>query len=86
MNLSLFVFYFMGNITDKHDKIKLLNLGTVLYFFAWIGRIFADSSFKILAVDSYKNMTEKILQIPWSAQSYDLAIQRGYFRFIVTQL
>ncbi|MCK5177007.1 MAG: MFS transporter [Candidatus Aenigmarchaeota archaeon] len=85
MIVSLFVFYFMGKITDKYDKTKLLNLGTLLYFFAWTGRVFVDSSTKIIAIDSYKNITEKILHVPWSAQSYDLAVQRGYFRFIVSR-
>jgi len=83
MIISLSLFYFIGNLTDKYDKIKLLKIGTSLYFVAWLGRIFADSTLKIFLIDSYKNMAEKILHVPWAAKSYDLAKQRGYFRFLV---
>lgn len=83
MITSLLVFYFIGKITDKYNKIKLVKWGTLLYFWAWVGRIFANSTLKIFIVDSYKNIAEKILHIPWSAKSYDLAVKRGYFRFLV---
>ena len=83
MIISLLVFYFIGKITDKYNKIKLLKFGTLLYFFAWIGRVFADSTLKIFVVDSYKNVAEKVLHIPWSTKTYDLALRRGYFRFLV---
>lgn len=80
---SLIVFLGIGKLTDRFDRVRLLRLGTLLYFFAWVGRIFANSAFRILAIDSYKNLSEKVLQVPWSAHSYDLAIREGYFRFIV---
>ncbi|MFH1636960.1 MAG: MFS transporter [Candidatus Woesearchaeota archaeon] len=83
MLVSLLVFYIIGKVTDKYDKVKLLKLGTLLYFFAWVGRLFANTTYKILFIDSYKNITEKVLHIPWSAHSYDLAMRRGYFSFIV---
>ena len=83
MVISLLVFYFVGKITDKYNKTKLLKFGTLLYFFAWVGRVFADSTLKIFVIDSYKNISEKVLHIPWSAKSYDLAQKRGYFRFLV---
>ncbi len=83
--ISLLIFYFMGKITDKYNKIKLIKIGTILYFFAWIGRIFADTYYKILFIDSYKNLSEKIVHIPWSSQSYDLAEKEDYFCFIVSR-
>lgn len=83
--ISLGIFYFMGRITDKYDKIKLIKIGTILYFFAWIGRIFADTYYKILFIDSYKNLSEKIVHIPWSSHSYDLAEKEDYFCFIVSR-
>ena len=83
--LSVITFYVMGKYTDKFDKIKLIKLGTLLYFFAWIGRIFANSSFKILAIDSYKNVAQTIIHLPWEVRSYELAATHGYFRFIVSR-
>ncbi len=85
MLVSLIAFNFVGKLTDKIDKIKLLKVGTILYFFAWIGRIFANTSYKVLFIDSYKNLSETILHLPWSAHSYDLAKRKKYFEFIVSR-
>jgi len=83
MLLSSIAIYFMGIITDKFDKIKLLKFGTILYFLGWVGRIFADSALKIFMVDSYKNISQRILHLPWQVQAYNLATKHGYFGFIV---
>lgn len=85
MSISIFVFYFAGQVTDKYNKIKLLKISAILYFFSWVGRIFANSSLKVLFIDSYKNVSEKILRIPWQAYSYDIAQQGDYFKFIVSR-
>ena len=83
--ISLLTFQFIGRLTDKVDKIRLLKIGTFLYFLGWVGRIFADTATKVLFIDSYKNISEKILQLPWEAHSYDLAKRNGYFEFIVSR-
>lgn len=85
MFVSLISFYFIWKLTDKANKIKLLKIGTILYFFAWIGRIFANTAYKVLFIDSYKNLSEKVLHIPRSAHSYDLAKRSDYFEFIVSR-
>ncbi len=81
---SIIVYYFIGKATDKvRDKRKLIKLGTILYFFGWIGRLFVNTPLKVIVVDSYKNMTQKILHVPWSVASYDIARKEQYFMFIV---
>jgi MFS family permease len=85
MLLSLLAFHVVGRLTDKINKMKLLKIGTLLYFFAWVGRIFADTVYKVLFIDSYKNLSEKILHLPWSAHSYDIAKRKDYFEFIVSR-
>lgn len=85
MLLSLIAFSFIGKLTDKVNRIKLLKVGATLYFFAWVGRIFANTSYKVLFIDSYKNLSEKVLHLPWSAHSYDLAQRSDYFEFIVSR-
>ena len=83
LGVSLLVYYVIGKITDAYSKPRLIAVGTILHFFAWLGRIFATSTGKILVVDSYKNVVEKLLHVPWATQSYNLARRRGYFRFVV---
>lgn len=81
--ITFFVFYFVGRMSDKKDKKKLIKFVNFFYFFGWVGRIFADNFSAVVFVDSYKNITGNMLQVPWTAFSYDLAAKRNYFRFIV---
>lgn len=82
---SVIIFYIIGKFTDKYDRAKLLRVGTLFYTIGWIARIFANSSLKILIVDSYKNMAEKILHVPWQAHSYDLFVKQGFFQVFSVQ-
>jgi MFS family permease len=81
--LTFLIFYIIGKETDKRDKKRLLRAGTILYFIGWIGRLFVNSFVSILFIDTYANLTQKVLQVPWSAYSYDIAAKRNYFKFIV---
>ena len=80
---SLISLYFIGKLADRINKVKLFKFGTLIYSFGWFFRIFANSAFKILIIDSYKNFSQIFLQIPWAAHGADLAIKEGYFNFIV---
>jgi len=84
MLLSILAFYTIGKWTDKYNKFKLLRVGTVLYFFGWISRIFVNSPLGVFLVDSYQHIANKILMIPWGAACYDLAEndKRGGFFFV----
>ncbi|MFH1246956.1 MAG: hypothetical protein V1644_01115, partial [Candidatus Micrarchaeota archaeon] len=85
MLVSLLLFYYIGKITDKYDKLKILRLSTFLYFFGWLGRIFVNAPLTVFLVDSYKHTAEKVLQVPWSAKCCDIAIKEDYFEFIVAR-
>lgn len=85
MVISLLVYYFIGRICDDYDKGKLLKIGTVLYGLSWIARMFVSGAVSVFFVDTYKNIAEKVLHVPWSVRSYDLAERTDYFRFIVSR-
>ena len=85
MTNSIFLFYFIGKMTDKYDKTKIIKRVTIFYSLAWIARIFATSTLKIFFIDSYKHITEKTLHIPWIAKTYDIASKEGYFQFLVSR-
>ncbi len=55
-----------------------------MYSLGWVGRIFADSYKKLLLINSYKNLSTKLLHIPWSAYSYELALKKELFSFIIS--
>ncbi len=82
--VSIMTFYLIGNFTDRiKDKMKLVRTGTLLYFFGWLGRLFVNSPLSFMMVDSYKNVTEKVLRVPFWVNSYDIARKEQYFVFIV---
>lgn len=82
-SITFVVFYVVGKLSDKVDKRHIIRVSNFLYFFGWVGRLFANSFTSAVFIDSYKNITGNILQLPWSAYTYDLAAKRDYFRFIV---
>jgi hypothetical protein len=84
--ISLLIFYFVGVITDKYSKSRLLIIGSVLKCFSWVFRIFANTYNRILGIESYKKITDQVLHIPWDAYSYTLAQKTdSIFRFIVAR-
>ena len=82
---SAVVFYLVGQLTDRVDRKRLLKWATGFYFLAWLMRVFVNSGFRVWLVDSYKNLAEKFLSIPWAAHSYRLAAADRYFMFIVAR-
>ncbi len=81
--LTFLIFYFVGKATDANDKRKLIRIGTFLYFFGWVGRIFVSGTMSVLFIDTYKNLAHKVVDIPWSTHFYDIAAKKNYFKFIV---
>ena len=80
---TFLVLYFVGKISDKRDKRSLIRFGTILYFFGWVGRVFANSFMTALFVDTYKRISGQILQVPWTSYIYDIASKRDHFKFVV---
>ena len=78
-------YYLIGKITDKFNKSRLLKIATGFYVMAWLGRLLANATLKIFLIDSYKNLSEKFLEVPWSTISYDLASQENPYLFIVVR-
>ncbi len=83
MILTLVVFYFVGRKTDGSDKEKMLKVSSVFYSVGWISRLFAYNFTSVFLVDTYKNLSMRFIQIPWSANFYEQAKKRNHFYFIV---
>ncbi|KKU06870.1 MAG: hypothetical protein UX10_C0020G0003 [Candidatus Magasanikbacteria bacterium GW2011_GWA2_45_39] len=74
-----------GRFTDKFDPRKLLRFGTMLYFFGWIGSVFADSTFKIFFIDSYRSVSGRFILLPWSAAFYRFIKKEHQFYAVVAR-
>jgi len=82
---TLISMYFVAKLADKWDKEKLIKIGTIMHFFGWVFRIFVYSPFSVFSVDTYKNISLNIVQIPWCAKFYEIARKKNYFEFIVAR-
>ncbi len=80
--LSLIVYKIIGRYSDHTNKIKLFNKGNRLYSFSLFLRVFAVTTPLILFIDSLKNMAGKILEVPLTAHTIELAKRDDYFEFI----
>jgi len=85
MIASMIVLYFVGKLTDKMSRRKIIKGATFFYVIGWIGRIFADSTGFVFGIDTYKNIANKIIDVPWSSRIYDLAKKEKSFEFIVAK-
>lgn len=81
--LSLITYKIIGHFTDEHSKSKMITIGTYLHSAAWFMRLFVYNFYTIIAVDSYKNIVQKILHVPWAAKYYELSLETDVFEFIV---
>lgn len=83
--LAIAVLALAGRLSDYFNSRKLLNFATALYFFGWLGCLFADTAFKIFFINSYKNISERFLQLPWSSCFYKLIERNSYFQMVVAR-
>lgn len=85
--ISIILYAAIGEITDKYDKSKLINIGAILSAIGWAGRIFVRGFTSILLINAYGSIAYKILYIPWVAKSYDLADSsyEDTYLFVVTR-
>ncbi len=81
--LTVVVISFAGKLADRFNSKKLLGLGTMLYFFGWLGCLFADTAGKILLASSYKGISERFLHLPWSSIFYKIINRDTYFRLVI---
>ncbi len=83
--LTLIIFYFIEEKKEKELKEKEIKKRTFLHTLGWIGRMFADSMFLAFLVDFYKKIAFRLLSVPWTTYTYDIAKKQDYFRFIVSR-
>lgn len=85
LGLTAITFYLIRKLIKRYGNDMLIKFSTLLYFAGWIGRIFANTSTKIFFVDTYKNLAERTLHVPWSVKSYEIAGKKNHFVFIVSR-
>ena len=72
-----------GKLADRVSPKKLLSVGSVLYFFGWLGCLLADSFFKASFIDIYRKISGRFLMLPWSSLFYSMFARERYFQLVV---
>ena len=76
---SIILRLFMGVLTDKTSKKKLIRFGSFLYALGWIGKIFVQTALQIFVVSGYQGFTAIIRRTPFTTLMYEQAADRGHY-------
>ena len=76
--VSLLFTLYMGRITDRVDKRKLLTIGSILTSGAWIGKFFVTSPVSAFLAQSFYRFSRTAAGIPFQAILYKKAEARGH--------
>jgi len=83
--LTVIIISITGKLSDKYNPKKILSFGTMLYFFGWLGCLFADTAFKTFTVNSYRSAMERFVLLPWQSLLYRIINRENYFKITVLQ-
>jgi MFS family permease len=71
--ISTVLLLFIGRLTDKTAKVKILRLGVVLYFFSWLFRIITRGYWSVTLVNIYSRLSKNTISVPVIAGLYQNA-------------
>jgi len=69
----------IGDYTDKINKRKLMNFGSVLYSIGWIVKMFITTAFHIFMASTYHAFALILLRTPFDALVYEKAADSGHY-------
>lgn len=75
--VSLFFTLYMGRITDRVSKTKLLTIGSILTSGAWIGKFFVIGPASAFLAQSFYRFARTSAEIPMQSLVYEKAKSKG---------
>jgi len=69
----------VGNYTDKFSKRKLIRVGSFVYAFGWMAKMFVVTAFQIFVVGTFHSLGSIVLRTPFNAFSYEQFTDRGTY-------
>jgi MFS family permease len=75
--VSLLFILYMGRITDKANKTKLLLIGSILTAGAWIGKFFVISPISAFVAQGFYKLSRTAVGVPFQAIMYKRAEDKG---------
>ena len=77
LGVSLLFTLYMGRITDRMDRKKLLAIGSVLTSGAWIGKFFVVNPASAFIAQSFYKLSRTAAAIPYQTILYEKAKNKG---------
>lgn len=69
----------IGNYTDKINKRRLMNIGSILYSAGWLIKMFISTAFQIFLASIFHNFALILLRTPFDALMYEKAADSGHY-------
>lgn len=82
--ITTLLLLFIGRLTDKSDKQKILRFGVIFYFFSWLIKIIARTTFGIVVLDTYGRVAKNSISLPVVASTYHAAQDGSVMNTIVS--
>jgi len=76
---SLILQLFMGNLSDRFDKRKVLKWGARLNAAGWIIKMFVQTGFQIFIASTYHSFASIVMRTPYDALMYERAADSGHY-------
>lgn len=77
--ITIFLQLFVGGLTDKIRKKRVLKWGSILYSLGWILKGFVTTAFNIFLASVFQNFSALLLRTPFDALFYEKAADRGSY-------
>ena len=81
--IGAFYLLFMAKITDKHDKKKLIKIGSLTHSVVWYMRPFVDTAMAVLGINLLAHFTMSTMDIPYNALVYNRASKTNIPEYMV---
>lgn len=77
------VLLYIGKLTDKKDKRKMIKTGTVFYSVAWFLRLLAATGIQVFFIDAFSRLFKNVIYVPLAALVYNKANKSDIIKAVV---
>jgi len=81
--ITSLILLYIGKMTDKRDKRRLIKAGSVLYSGAWFLRILAATGLHVFFIDIFSRVSKDVISVPLLALTYDRASRSEILKSVV---
>lgn len=78
-----FVVLYLGKAADKHKKMNILRLGSIIYAVSWLIRGFARNAWQVVSLDAVSRFSKEMVFVPMEAMTYSTAKKLGPLPYAV---